>query len=292
MANYFVGSTDESKFKTLQGPHNRSVGVRRMTLVDHKTAPSCVHTGLDLDEIAPGGHIAPLMHAYEKAFYVLEGKPVFDFDGQSYQLDKGHYCLARKATPYAFRNLTDSPVRLLTLSAPQPKPEGSDFQDTFVPRSELKQGAAVVPHLDDPRVRYIGKFEESQISGASSISAVGVRSASIRGVSIKEFIDRLFGAQFLALFMVQFAPGGSGTSHDHPHEETYYFLSGAAEGVFDGERHVIKAGQYVWTGVGCFHSFTTIGNEPVRWIESQAPLPAEYEAFRFRREWEPLARGG
>lgn len=288
--NYFVGSVDEGRFKSLpESPHG-SVGIRIMNLVGRATAPSCVHTGLDLYEIAPRGHLAPVMHAYEKAFYVLDGKLIFDVQGNSYKLERGHYGLIRKATPYAFRNAGSKVVRLLTVSAPQPKLENDDFVDTYFPATEIGHADAMVPDLDDPRVRYLGKFEESQISSSGSISGAGARSSSIYGVSIKEFIDRLFGAQFLAMFMVQFSPGGFGTSHDHPHEETYFFLSGKAEGVFDGERHILEAGQYVWTGVGCFHSFRTLGDQPVRWLETQAPLPADYEAFRFRREWDLLAR--
>jgi mannose-6-phosphate isomerase-like protein (cupin superfamily) len=250
-----------------------------------------VHTGLDLDEIAPAGRLAPVLHAYEKAFYVLEGEPIFEHQGHAYLLEKGHYGLIRKATAYGFRNAGNSVVRLLTVSAPQPKLERDDFIDTYLPDTEISRAGAIRPNLDDPRLRYLGKFEEAQIATPGEISGTGVRSSSIYGVSIKEFVDRLFGAQFLSMFMVQFAPGGSGTPHDHPHEETYYFLSGKAEGVFDGERHIVEPGQYVWMGVGCFHSFRTLGDQPVRWIETQAPLPADFEAFRFRREWDPLAMG-
>jgi mannose-6-phosphate isomerase-like protein (cupin superfamily) len=288
--NYFVGRVEEQRFEPLAPAKGGSPGVRRLTLVGRATAPSCVHTGLDLDEIAPGAHLGPVMHAYEKAFYVLEGEPVLDFEGGSYRLTRGCYGLLRKATPYAFGNEGSQPVRLLTVSAPQPKPHADAFIDTYRPARELRRVEAVVPDPDDPRIRYLGRFEESQLASSGTISGTGVRSRSIDGVSIKEFIDRLFGAQFLSMFMVQFAPGGFGSPHDHPHEETYFLLSGSAEGVFDGDRYVVEAGQYVWTGVGCFHSFRTLGAQPVRWIETQAPLPADYEAFRFRREWDRLAR--
>jgi len=43
------------------------------------------------------------------------------------------------------------------------------------------------------------------------------------------------------------------------------------------------------TSVGCVHSFDNVGAEPVRWIETQAPLPPAKEVFRFEREWAPLA---
>ena len=103
-------------------------------------------------------------------------------------------------------------------------------------------------------------------------------------------IDRMLGAEHMSMFMVQFRPGGIGTQHDHAFEESYFFLSGEAEAVLNGTTYRVKAGDIVWTGVGCMHSFENIGDTPVRWIETQAPLPTQTEAFRFRREWEPVAR--
>jgi quercetin dioxygenase-like cupin family protein len=175
------------------------------------------------------------------------------------------------------------------MMAPQPKPVASGFNDTiFIADAPLVREAAV-PNLADPRIKHIGVFDEASLPAAGQISGTGVRSSSIYGVSIREFIDRMLGAQHLSMFLVQFAPGGMGTQHDHPHEESYFIISGKAEAVLDGQSYLVEAGHYVWTGVGCFHSFETIGNAPVRWLETQAPLPADFEAFRFVREWAPLA---
>jgi mannose-6-phosphate isomerase-like protein (cupin superfamily) len=73
-------------------------------------------------------------------------------------------------------------------------------------------------------------------------------------------------------------------------EETYFIISGEAEANLDGKVYRVKAGDYVWNGVGCMHGFKNIGSGPVRWIETQAPLPTPTEAFRFKAQWEALRK--
>jgi len=287
---HYVGTIDQTAFATPADYQAHSSDYRRLELVDHTTSPAAVHLGLGIAEIAPGGYLMPVLHAFEKGFYILDGSVVVATDGRAHRLDKNYYGVFPKATTYSYYNAGDAPVRILEVSAPQPKPGGSGFRDTLFDDAAELIREAEPPDLSDPRIKRIGRFEESQLPDAGQISGTGVRSSSIYGVSIKEFVDRMLGAQHLSVFMVQFAPGGMGTQHDHPHEETYFMLSGRAEAVLDGKRYVVERGNYVWTGVGCFHSFETLGDEPVRWIETQAPLPADYEAFRFRREWDPLAR--
>lgn len=237
-----------------------------------------------------GGYLKPVTHAFEKGFYVLEGAPVVVIDGRAHQLGKDHYGLVRLGMSYAVYNAGPGPVRLLEMSAPQPKPDDSNFRDTLFQHDGGIVESAEPPDLRDPRVNaYLGRFDDSQLPDAGDIAAVGARSGSIHGVAIKEFIDRMLGAQHLAMFMVQFRPGGMGTQHDHPLEESYFVLQGEAEAVLDGKTYRISGGGYVWTGVGCFHSFRNVGTLPVRWIETQAPLPTPIEAFRFRGEWDPMA---
>jgi mannose-6-phosphate isomerase-like protein (cupin superfamily) len=142
----------------------------------------------------------------------------------------------------------------------------------------------------DPRMsKYLGHFDDSQLpKGGGEIQAVGARGGAIHGISLKELIDRMLGAQHMSLFMVQFQPEGEGTVHDHMFEESYFLVSGEAEANLDGKTYRVKAGEYVWTGVGCMHGFKNVGDAPVRWIETQAPLPTPTEAFRFKAQWEYL----
>ena len=58
----------------------------------------------------------------------------------------------------------------------------------------------------------------------------------------------------------------------------------------DGKTYDLGPGDVIWTSVGCIHSFANTGAEPVRWIETQAPLPPAKEVFRFERDWAQFAR--
>ena len=49
------------------------------------------------------------------------------------------------------------------------------------------------------------------------------------GISVKMLVDRVFGAELLTMFTVDYEPGGSAQVHDHPFEETYFFLDGEIE---------------------------------------------------------------
>ena len=46
------------------------------------------------------------------------------------------------------------------------------------------------------------------------------------GISVKMLVDRVFGADLLTMFTVDYEIGGSAQQHDHPIEETYVFLAG------------------------------------------------------------------
>jgi mannose-6-phosphate isomerase-like protein (cupin superfamily) len=108
------------------------------------------------------------------------------------------------------------------------------------------------------------------------------------GITVKMMVDSDLGAQLTTMFMVQYAPDGVAGSHDHPFEETYYFLEGLAEGVFDGERYELRPGDVAWAGVGCVHSFRNLGGGPLRWLETQAPQPPTRHAYRYARDWDYL----
>jgi mannose-6-phosphate isomerase-like protein (cupin superfamily) len=105
------------------------------------------------------------------------------------------------------------------------------------------------------------------------------------GVAIKMFVDRSFGAIHQSLFLIQYLPGAKIDPHDHTFEETYLIVGGRVRATADGQVYDLDPGDVIWTGVGCIHSFENTGAEPVRWIETQAPLPPAKEVFRFERDW-------
>jgi mannose-6-phosphate isomerase-like protein (cupin superfamily) len=130
----------------------------------------------------------------------------------------------------------------------------------------------------------LGHFDESQLPQPGGVSQMEGFNPTT-GIAIKMFVDRSFGAVHQSLFLIQYMPGAKIDLHDHTFEESYFIVSGGVRATADGETHDLGPGDVIWTGVGCIHSFANVGEEPVRWIETQAPLPPAKEVFRFERDW-------
>jgi mannose-6-phosphate isomerase-like protein (cupin superfamily) len=222
------------------------------------------------------------LHSFEESFYILEGTALAQIGDHTYTVSPGHFGLVRPGVPHAFLNAGKSVVRWLEMHAPQPRESGYG-RDTFFPC-----GAAPfkLERLDaeNTEASKIGHFDESQLprpGGASQMEGFNPTT----GVAIKMFVDRSFGAVHQSLFLIQYMPGARIDLHDHTFEESYLIVSGRVRATADGATYELGPGDAIWTGVGCVHSFENIGAEPVRWLETQAPLPPSKEVFRFERDW-------
>ncbi len=110
------------------------------------------------------------------------------------------------------------------------------------------------------------------------------------GITLQMLVDQRLGAVLHTMFMVQYEPGGVAQPHDHPLEETYYILEGEVEALADGDTFVLRAGDVLWTGVGCIHAFYNRSSTGrVRWVETQSPQPPSNHSYRFDRDWDYLA---
>jgi mannose-6-phosphate isomerase-like protein (cupin superfamily) len=109
------------------------------------------------------------------------------------------------------------------------------------------------------------------------------------GITVKMMVDSDLGAQLSTMFMVQYE-GLKGVigGHDHPLEETYLILEGVVDATFDGKQYRLEPGDVAWAGVGCVHAFANPAEEPVRWLETQAPAPPARHSYRFERDWHYL----
>jgi quercetin dioxygenase-like cupin family protein len=253
-------------------------------VVDH-TAGS-VHTGLSLDQLEPGGTVSPHVHSFEESFYVLSGQAVVRLGERSYALGPGDYGAIKVGTPHAWRAVGTAPVRWLQMAAPQPKPPGKE-RDTF-----FLKGASVPAEADPPDWAHLdgtmlGHFDVGQIPAGDEGRVV---SGGLKGVFLKWLIDEKFGACHHRLLFIEYLPGVSIGLHDHTYEEAYFILSGEVEATMDGKRYLAKAGDVLWTGVGCVHAFANTGREPVRWLETFSPQPPSENVFRFMADWEQRAR--
>lgn len=244
-----------------------------------------VHMGTGICYLDANGVVQPHVHSFEESFYILEGSLILQIDDEAYALNPGHFGLVSTGIRHAFRNVSDRPVRWLEMQAPQPRP--LDYgRDTFfvggeAPSRGTPPASDITPEGGSPM---LGHFDESQLSHPGGPSQMEGFNPTT-GVAIKMFVDRSFGAIHLSLFLIQYNPGAKIDLHDHTFEESYFIVSGRVKATADGEVYDLGAGDVVWTGVGCIHSFENVGDEPVRWIETQAPLPPAKEIFRFERDW-------
>ena len=291
-----------------------ATGYRRCTAVgedDH-----AVHTGFMISELDPGGSIPWHVHSFEESFYVVTGTAVIDTTEGSFRLSEGGYGVVPIAMPHRWRNESQLPVRWAEMQAPGPR---SAYQeDTFlVPAPSVDEavlrpepvegrastgavlssskGSARNIDVRDPRNRYFGKITPSQMDPTQQSQDLLEVTASMRtallvygGINVKMMVDPDLGAQLSTMFMVQYDPDGATGPHDHPFEETYFFLEGQAEATFDGKPVVVGAGDIAWAGVGCPHSFRNLGGGPLRWLETQAPQPPRRYSYRFARDWDYL----
>jgi len=244
-----------------------------------------VHMGHRIADLSRGGHVDQLIHGFEKALYVLDGELDLALDGRVYRLGAGYFALVPVAVAHAFRS--ELGARWVEMLAPQPR-DGGVGDDTLFVEPFAWPASVDAPDLGDPRTRFIGRFEDSQLPPPSQLQMDGYSGGNVEGIRLKMLIDRNFGAHQLTLFVVEFAVGGGAKTHSHPFEESYFFLSGEAECRLDGEPLTVRAGDCVWSGVGSTHTFFTRGSVPVRWIETQAPQPPAMHAFRFENDWDAV----
>jgi len=243
-----------------------------------------VHTGLSIDQLAPGGTIDPHVHSFEEGLYVLSGDPILTIGTESYQLRPGDYAAIKVGTSHAWRAGSD-PVRWLQMAAPQPKPPGAE-RDTFFLKARAIASTARPLDLNDRRGNLLGHFDATQIPPVGQRQNVA---AGLEGVFLKWMIDEDFGARHHRLLFIEYQPGVGIGLHDHTFEEAYFILEGGVQATLDGKLYDLKPGDVVWTGVGCVHSFTNVGAAPVRWLETFAPQPPKENVFRFMAEWDKKA---
>ncbi len=281
---HYVSKIDPLAAQTPKLYEKQSSGFRRAAYVDR--AMGSVHMGTGICYLEAGGVIQPHLHSFEESFYILEGNAIAQIDDRSYELGPGDFGLISTGVRHGWRNASHRSARWLEMQAPQPRPIDYGRDTFFVGGDVIAQAAAL--DLQDPANKLLGHFDEAQLprpGGPSQMEGFNPTT----GVAIKMFVDRSFGAIHQSLFLIQYLPGAKIDLHDHTFEESYFFVSGHARATADGQVYDLGPGDVIWTGVGCLHSFANVGTEPVRWIETQAPLPPAKEVFRFEKDWAQYA---
>lgn len=281
---HHFGHFDPAAFAEDVVYRGHSDGYQRVPLVDQTTGS--VHTGLSIAELVPGGTIAPHVHSYEESFYVLSGEAILRVNDQVYRVGPGDLGAFKVGTVHGWRAARSEPVRWLQMAAPQPKPLGRERDTFFLKDASVPTDASPRnPGTDDGNL--LGHFDVGQIPPGDEGR---IEAGGLKGVLLKWLIDEKLGARHHRLLFIEYLPGVSIGLHDHTYEEAYFILSGEVEATMDGNRYRARAGDVLWTGVGCVHAFANTGSEPVRWLETFSPQPPQENVFRFVAEWEQRGR--
>ena len=281
---HHFGRFDPDTMSTPPEFDGHSGGYRQRWLVNHATGS--VHTGLSINELAPGGHIDPHVHSFEESFYLLSGEAVFTINGTSWALRAGDFGTAKVGTVHAWQGGNGGGVRWLQMASPQPKPAGAE-RDTFFRRDRSQPATGTHLDLAPLKDSLLGHFDAGQIPPPGQRQGAG---QGLEGVFLKWLVDEAFGAIHHRLLFIEYQPGVSIARHDHTFEEAYFILDGQVQGTCDGQTYVAGPGDFFWTGVGCVHTFVNNGTAPVRWLETFSPQPPRDNVFRFLADWDKRAR--
>jgi quercetin dioxygenase-like cupin family protein len=272
----------------------------RLTMVGPEVGRS-IHTDLGIGRLRPGGRVDLHVHSYEEAVYVLDGTVNMQIGGKAYLLERGDYAFIPLGCVHGFANVSETETRWLDVNSPVALRQESGRRDTFFPRADGDLFAeAQPPDFTDPTLVLVGHYdgtEPDHVSAATGIEARGRSSAGMdtavlaySGISVKMMVDERRGANLLNMFMVDYEVNGAAQVHDHPFEEAYFFLDGDTEFELDGVKHKVEPGDVAWAGVGETHACFNTSGGPVRWIETQSPLPPARHSYRWPADWHRFER--
>lgn len=278
-----------AELRTMESPAG-STGLEVGTLVGEDDGST--HVEVAVVQLAPGGSVGGHLHPFEESFYVLSGEVEVSIDGTEYALRTDDFGFVPVSVPHAWRNTSDTPVRMYRIRSPQPRPVGRAHGTFPLDGPALPSSGRAVAELH-PLSRFVGHFTDSDLPEPGPLTMPGAHGHNIRDVSIRMMVDDVLGAVHHQMFMVQFAPsedpGFSGSAHYHGFEEAYFVLSGRGEVELEGERFEAGPGTLVWAGTGTMHAWTARGSEPLRFIELMAPRPPFTNMLFSERTWRELS---
>jgi len=277
---FHVARLADVPFTVPHGYTEHARGFERASLIDRSTGS--VHTGAGICRLQPGGSISPCLHAYEKGIYLLEGELELMRGAAAFRLSRDDYTLIPCGTPHAIRNRGSATARWFEMAAPQPKPPGT-WQDTYFGSTGQWPSEIGFPDFDSDDTKLVGRFKP--------LKPMAGGGAERKGLSVFRFMQREFGAHNFFMMRGELAVGGMRSWHDHPIEEFYFALSGETFMDIEGQRFHLRQGDFAWTGVGACHAFEQTGEEPFRWIETQAPQFPDRNGTRNYAEWDKFKDG-
>ena len=179
-----------------------------------------VHQEAVIGELDPKGQVDRHLHAFEEAIYVLEGTLTLEVGEAREELGVDDYVFIDRAVTHALRNETRDVARWFEVSAPQP---GGALDDTV-----FIEGDAPAVEADPPYRR--AHFVAPELPKPNAdIGLAGFTAGNVGGAVATVILGPDTGSSQFNLMVVQYAPGGFITEHDHAFEEGFYFLEGEIE---------------------------------------------------------------
>jgi len=289
MARYVVRRSADARYADPGALAPGGEGITRWRGVGEDDGAA--HTDFGITRLAAGGGTATHVHSFEESFHVLEGEAVLTTPEASVHLVAGDYGIIPIGVPHRWSAVDGAGARWADLFTPPARARHGG--DTYrVPELPVTTPIRVDPR--DPRTRSFGSIHPGHMDKQMQSQELLDVSASMRtallvysGITLKMMVDSDLGATLGTQFMVQYEPDGKAGPHDHPLEEAYLIIEGEVLATFDGDEHLLQAGDIAWAGVGTVHSFAATG-APVRWLETQAPQMPPRHAYRFVRDWQYL----
>ena len=300
MPGYHLTRIDDSLAGEPPDYAGRSRGFRRQDLIGAETGSH--HTTMSIGILDPDGRIDVTVHSYEKSISVRSGELILAMEGSQVTLGPDDLAFVPIGTEHQLA-ATGSGARWLEMSSPVRLPAGGRRRDTYFLPGELLGATEGTVDLRDPRNRRYSTFRAatmdlSRLARGSDPAAPEVSASmatallAYSGIGVKMLVDQRQGAQLHTMFMVEYQPTAAAHPHDHPLEEAYVLTQGEVEVVIEGESHVLRVDDVLWTGSGCEHAFYNRTDGLVQWIETQSPQPPAQHSYRFSRDWDYLARSG
>ena len=240
-------------------------------------AGGSVHQEAVIAELEPGGSVDRHLHAFEEAFYVIDGSLVLEVAGAVERLGADDYVFVDRGVAHALRNDSDAAVRWFEVAAPQP---GATLEDTvFVTDHALPEG------LERPYWR--DHFDPAELPRAEQRHPRRLRRCERgrrRAEDPRRPRDRREPAQ----------PDGRPVRARRLHHDARPRVrggvllprgrdrGGARRGDAHAARRATTAGAASATRTRCINRSDRI----VRWLETQVPQPPPRYQARFTAEWE------
>ena len=181
------------------------------------------------------------MHSFEESFYVVTGTAVIDTTEGSFRVaPRADTAWSRSPCPTGGATRVELPVRWAEMQAPGPAiclPGGHLRRAWPDPGQAPRQAQRAISMCATRATVTSGKITPSQMDPTQQSQDLLEVTASMRtallvygGINVKMMVDSDLGAQLSTMFMVQYDPDGATGPHDHPFEETYFFLEGRGRG--------------------------------------------------------------